>query len=326
MKVMHQQVVTIAAICLAALAWAWFDHGDVSAPALVIAAAVVPLAALFYTSGRLGLEPPLAALIGGGTIGIVIAVAGHAVVFAFAFTFFLGFAEEATTLLDQLRLDPRLTSALSSPWTVLLLIELAVVAPLSEEVGKALGGRLFRFTDRRSAFNAGVAAGVGFAVVENIAYGLWGTFLGTPWEPIVMGRMMGAAVHPLASGLVMMGWWEWRNDRDLGRLAARFFSGIGIHALWNGSIVVLGIAASAFDTETTFSTHTLISLAYTAALGLVAAGALWRVTTAVAEGKAKLLMIDSTDTRVVAAWVVLASSLIAPMAVLILAYPDFVGS
>lgn len=325
MRSRNWQALVVISLALAAATWAWFDDGDLSIPALVIGSAGVPLAALLFASGRIERPLPIAAVVGGGTIGIAIALLSHAVVFAFAYAFFFGFAEEAASLLDQLRIDPRWSSALGSPWTILLLIEVAIVAPLTEEAGKAIGSSVFRVTDRRSAFLAGVAAGTGFAIVENVAYGLSGGFFGAPWEAIVIGRMMGAAVHPLASGLVVMGWWEWRRHRNPARLAVRFLTGAGVHAIWNGSIVALGIAATAFDTDSEFGTFTLVSLAYTAALGVVAAAFLWRVTVSVAEDRARLLSLDATDGRVVGAWIVLSASFLIPMAILILAYPGFVG-
>ncbi len=325
MRTRYWQALGVVSLALAAAAWAWLDDGDGSVLALVVGSAGVPLAALLFASGRLERPVPTSAVVGGGTIGIAIAVLSHAFVFAFAYAFFFGFADEAAALLDELQIDPRWSAALGSPWTILLLIEVAVVAPLTEEVGKAIGSRVFRVTDRRSAFLAGVAAGTGFAIIENIAYGFGGGFFGAPWEAIVIGRMMGAAVHPLASGLVVMGWWEWRQDRDLSRLAVRFFTGAGVHAVWNGSLVALGIAATAFDTDTEFGTFTVVSLAYTAALGVVAAAFLWRVTVSVAGDQERLVSLDARDGRVVGAWIVLAASFLVPMAVLLLAYPNFVG-
>lgn len=326
MKVRYVQAAGVLALALAAGIWAWVDTATSSFPALAIGAAGAPLAALLLVAGRMRRKIPVASLVGGGTIGVIIALLSHAVVFAFAYAFFFDFADEASALLDRLRIDPRWSEALGSPWTLLLLIEVAVVAPLTEEVGKALGARLWKFDDRRSAFTAGATAGVGFAIVENVLYGLGEGFLGDPWQAIVLGRMIGAAIHPLASGLVVMGWWEYKRHRDLGRLAVRFLAGAGVHALWNGSIVVLSVTATAFDTTSSFGTFTVVSLAYTAALGVVAAAVLWRVTAAVADGRSgKLVTLDAGDGRLVAAWVVLSASFIVPMAVLLLAYPGFVG-
>ena len=321
----YWQALMVATFGAGIVIWAWLDGGNVSDLALILGSAAIPTAALLFVSGRLERNPPLIAALGGGTVGVAIAVLSAGFVFVFAYAFFFGFAQEAVSLLDALRVDPRFSTALGSPWTILLLIELVVVAPLSEELGKAVGSRLFRPTDRQSAFLAGVAAGTGFAIVENIMYALGGGFFGSPWEAIVIARMMGAAVHPLASGLVVLGWWEWRQHHDLGQLANRFFSGVGVHALWNGSIVVLGIATTAFDIEDGYADFTLVSIAYVAALGALTAAVLWRVTVAVAGDRDRLLTLDSGDGRVLAGWTVLAASLLIPMAMLILAFPDFIG-
>ena len=321
----YWQALMVATIGAGIVIWAMLDSGNASDLALVLGSAAILTAALLFVSGRLDRDPPMIATLGGRTIGVAIAVLSAGFVFAFAYAFFFGFAQEAVSLLDALRVDPRFSTALGSPWTILLLIQLVVVAPLTEEVGKAVGSRLFRPTDRQSAFLAGVAAGTGFAIVENIMYALGGGFFGSPWEAIVIARMMGAAVHPLASGLVVLGWWEWRQHHDLGQLANRFFSGVGVHALWNGSIVVLGIATTAFDIADGYADFTLVSIAYVAALGALAAAVLWRVTVAVAGDRDRLLTFDSGDGRVLAGWTVLAASLLVPMAMLILAFPDFLG-
>jgi RsiW-degrading membrane proteinase PrsW (M82 family) len=326
MRARYFQAAGVMALALAAGTWAWVDTATSSLAALAIGAAGAPLAALLLVAGRMRLRIPVRSLAGGGTIGVLVALLSHAVVFAFAYAFFFGFADEASELLDRLRIDPRWSEALGSPWTLLLLIEVAVVAPLTEEMGKALGASVWKFEDRRGAFMAGVAAGAGFAIVENVLYGLGRGFFGEPWQAIVLGRMLGAAIHPLASGLVVMGWWEYKRHRDLGRLAVRFLAGAGVHAVWNGSIVALGITATAFDTAESFGTFTVVSLAYTAALGVVAAAMLWRVAAAVADGRTRrLTSLDARDGRLVAAWVVLSASFLVPMAVLLLAYPDFVG-
>ncbi len=325
MRTRYWQALIVATVGVAIVIWAGATNSDVSNLALIFGSAAIPVAALLMVSGRLEEHPPLPSVVGGGTVGVGIALLSHAVVLAFAYAFFLGFAEEAANLLDLFRADPQWTSLLGSPWTIFLLIEVAIVAPFTEEIGKAIGSRFFKPTSRQTAFLAGVAAGTGFAIVENIAYASGGWFFGGSWEAIVIGRMMGAAVHPLASGLVVMGWWEYRQNHDFGHLAQRFFSGVGVHALWNGSLVVLGVSATAFDSGTAFGDVTLVSLTYAAALGAVAAAALWRTTASVAKDESRLLTADSGDGRVVGAWTVLAATFLVPTAMLILAFPDFFG-
>ena len=291
---------------------------------MLMAAAAAPLAVLLWVSGRLQADVPARAAIGGATIGVVVAVIGHAIVFAIAYALFLGFADAAVPLLDTLRIDPRLTAAAGSPWTILFFVELAVVAPLTEEVGKALGARLFNPTSRKTAFLAGVAAGTGFAIVENVLYASGGVFLGTPWEPIVLLRMVGAAVHPLATGLVVLGWYEWRQRHDVARLASRFLLGAGVHALWNGSMVVLVIVSESLAVGGA-DALTWTSIVYLAGLGAAVAGALWRVTSLVAGDRPPEPILDLAGGRWLGAWLVLTASFVVPVALLMIAFPEFGG-
>ncbi|MDH3307597.1 MAG: PrsW family glutamic-type intramembrane protease [Acidimicrobiia bacterium] len=233
--------------------------------------------------------------------------------------FFYGFAETAVDLLDTLGVDGGFTSILGSPWTIFLMIELAVVAPLTEETGKALGARFAKPTSRQTAFMAGVAAGVGFAIAENISYGLGSSWFGISWEAMVTVRMAGSAVHPLASGLVVMGWWEYRQNGDFSLLVNRFLAGVGVHALWNGSLVALGAVTAAFSADPDAS-YELISLAHTSLLGIAAAAILWRMTSALADDEERLISLRSGEGRVIAGWTILAASFLVPSAMLMLVF------
>lgn len=290
---------------------------------LFVAAAAAPSAVLFAVLGRMDGRLPTPALIGGAILGPVVAIVGHAVVFGFAAAFLLGFLEAGRALLEELRVDPRITEILASPWLLLLLVDLSVVAPLIEETGKALGARLARPASRREAFLAGVAAGAGFAIVENVLYALAGVAFGGPWAAIVVARAMGAAVHPLASGLVVTGWWEARHGGNRGALGRAFLSGAGVHALWNGSVVALAVAETAIRVSGAPGMMGAASLAFTGALGVVAAAVLWIVTGSVIAGRDPSAAVRLSEARAVAAWIVLAASLLVPTAVLILAFPSF---
>ncbi len=195
------------------------------------------------------------------------------------------------------------------------------VAPITEEVGKAIGSRAAAQTDRRSAFYAGVAAGTGFAVLENILYSSGSGFFGGAWQEIAIARMLGVAVHPLATALVVIGWWEWRNGYDRGPAIRRVLSGMGVHALWNGSLVVLEVVSRAFELGGTAASYAYTSIAYSAAIGAVAAVALWRLTVAVDGEPSGNVRLDVKDARVVAAWVLLSASFVLPVAMLLLAVP-----
>lgn len=290
---------------------------------VLLAAAAAPIAVAAMVWGRLGEGRfPAPAAIGGAIVGPLAAIAGYAAVAAFAFAFVLGLADLGRDLLDALRVDPRIVTVLGSPWVIVLLISVAVVAPITEEVGKAVAARFARPSSRREAFFAGVAAGTGFAVVENLVYVSLAASFGEPWRGVALIRSLGAAVHPLASGLVMLGWWEWRERGSLRRLLKGFLAGFGLHALWNASLVVVGVV----ETATSFGGADValgpLSLAYAAALGAALAGVLWVLTVSVAEGR-QSLAYDFRDGRAVAAWIVLAASVTAPVAALVLAFPDF---
>jgi RsiW-degrading membrane proteinase PrsW (M82 family) len=319
----YQHALLALAAGLAATAWVTADPASALPGALILGSASVPLAVLFAIAGRLKIEPSWPAVFGGATIGVGVAIASHAVVFAFAYTFFLGFADSGASLLEALRIDPHLTTVLASPWTILLLVELVVVAPLTEEIGKALGARLGRPPDRVHAFMAGAAAGVGFAIVENAFYATGALWASYPWEALLIGRMLGGAIHPLASGLVFVAWWQYRNGASRRSYIRNFAIGAGVHALWNGALVALTVAATAFEIEATAGDAAVVSLAYAGAFGAIATAALWIVTSNIAAGRDEVPEMIALDGRVVAGWTVLAASLLLPVAVLIVAFPGF---
>ncbi len=325
MNLWYQRSLMAIGASLLAAAWIIFSPATALPLGLVLASASLPAAVLFAAAGRLDAAPSPRALIGGGTIGVGIALVSHAVIFAFAYFFFLGFAEAGTSALEALRIDPAFTSVLSSPWTILALIELALVAPVTEEAGKALGAFVARPTTRQEAFLAGVAAGVGFAIVENIAYGMGGLFGLDAWEPIVLSRMLGAAVHPLASGLVVLAWWELRNGADRRAAIGRLVVGVAIHAGWNGSLVIATVAGIAYNDGGASGGFAVVSLVYTGVIGVLSAAALWLTASSVNEGKA-IADLAPTDGRVLAGWTVLASSLPVPVAVLVIAFPEFLNA
>lgn len=324
MRSKYLQASLVAVLGLAGVVWSIVNPGYTSLVVLLIGAGSLPVAVMLAVSGRIGLRVPGGSLVGGATIGPIVAVVSHMFVFGFAYFFFLGFAEEAGRLLEAFRIDPALAEVAGSPWTLLIFFEMVLFAPLTEEIGKALGARITRPQSRQSAFMAGVAAGVGFAVVENLLYASSGFYFGPQWQAIVAVRMTGAAVHPLASGLVVMGWWEWTQSRDVGLLARRFLTGAGVHAIWNGSIVVLGVVAEAYGVDGLTGLGA-IGVAYAAGLGAIAAGVLWRLSASVAGNSDVLVRFDGTDSRTIGGWVVLASSILIPVALLFIAYPQWTG-
>lgn len=306
----------LAAIGLAV--WSTLVPEFGSTGALIVGAAVAPIGVLLAVQGRVGASgrEPRAA-VGGGLVGPIVAIASYAFVGAFAYAFFLGFADAGRGLLEGLRFDPRLQELLASPWVVLLMVDVAVVAPLTEEAGKALGAFLFAPPrDRREAFLAGVSAGTGFAVVENLLYaGLAGAF-GGPWQAVVLARILGSAVHPLASGMVALGVHDGRHGGGTAALLRGYGAGVGIHALWNGSLVVLTVAATMGEGS---ATAELVQLAFSAVLGAVLGAVLW-----IRAGRVSRQPAEPGWSRAsLAAWVLLCASLLVPVAVIVLTFPSF---
>ena len=161
-------------------------------------------------------------------------------------------------------------------------------------------------------------AGAGFAAVENVLYAAGAASLGGPWPAVVAMRTLGSAVHPLATGLVFLGWWEWRGRGSLRGLVSRFLAGAGVHALWNGAFVAAVVAEESFASPGALGAS---SLAFAGALGAVLAAALWSVASAVGRGRDPLA--TTTEARGLAGWIVLSASLLVPIVILAVGFPGF---
>lgn len=122
------------------------------------------------------------------------------------------------------------------------LVVASVLAPVFEEIAKALGARALmdRFTTRSQAFVLGAAAGAGFGFLEALLYGLGviAQDLGD-WWTIMLVRGGSTSGHVLWTGIAAIGWWHiMRGERH--RLAiALFAAAIAGHAAWNTFAVIL---------------------------------------------------------------------------------------
>jgi len=123
-----------------------------------------------------------------------------------------------------------------SELVVLLLLVIAVLAPLNEEFWKGFGVRLMRGSTptRYQAFLFGVASGVGFGMAEAQEYGA-GAFSQSPyrWWYTMLLRGGSSGLHALASGMVGLAWFYVFRGRR-GRAFGFFLIAAGMHGTWNG--------------------------------------------------------------------------------------------
>ena len=258
-------------------------------PAFVVAAALPPLWTIAWfarpsraAEGTLILRRALPAFIGGATVGVVLAVALEILLPFLVLTLVVDLADTARgaveALLDALA-GGEVARAITGPGFVYAFVQLAIIAPLAEELAKPLVTLpLVGRVSKRTAFLIGALAGAGFAALENILYAGFGLPF---WAGILLVRALGGAIHPLGAGLMAQGWRAvLRGEIHAGRTwLARFGLATGVHALWNGgSLLVITLAGARFFGELPPEIDVLglsaagTTLAFLILLGL---GALW---------------------------------------------------
>ena len=169
---------------------------------------------------------------------------------------------------------------LTSPTVlVTMVLTLAVVTPVVEELGKTLilgvVGIWFR-PSVRMAFVWGAACGLGFAWLEGISNGAIGLGGNAAWLGGVGLRVFATAMHCTTSGLVGLGWgWFWQGRKWA--LPLSYGAAIAFHGLWNLAII-LGLSGVGLAVSTPRIGYLLIAvgvlvevgLALTAVISLVA--------------------------------------------------------
>jgi RsiW-degrading membrane proteinase PrsW (M82 family) len=162
----------------------------------------------------------------------------------------------------------------------------ALIAPLTEELAKFLGVLVFlrrRPLTRYAVFAAGVSAGLGFAVVETLAYGL---SAGDLWPLVVGFRAPVTLVHIAGATLCALGWYEQRKRGGL-RLLWYYAIAVAVHGSWNGLTVAAVVGASAIDEAAGPDVGTVLLLLNVLLMmaTLLACCALWTVLNARRFGK-----------------------------------------
>ncbi len=226
-------------------------------PILWLVAALPPLWAIAWFARpvpeRFTWRKGIMAFIGGATISVLIAlileILFPTIILALVFDLAEVVLENVERALNALA-GSDIAAALTQRGFLYIFIQIAVIAPLAEEIAKPivvlpLVGR----SSKRQAFLLGAVAGGGFAALENMLYAGFGFSF---WAGIILVRALGGALHPLGSGLVALGWrgiirkekHAWKN------WFIRFGIAASAHALWNGgSLIVITLAGAQFFGE-----------------------------------------------------------------------------
>jgi hypothetical protein len=119
-----------------------------------------------------------------------------------------------------------------------MFIVVSVIAPLVEEFVKPLAVVVMmgRIRSAAEAFVLGLAAGIGFDLIETVGYISMGY---RNWLNVALERSAAGLLHGFGAGMVTLGWYYVTHSKE-GR--HRFLLGLGCwvyailqHALWNGS-------------------------------------------------------------------------------------------
>ena len=196
-----------------------FQLADVLAgfffPFLLVACAILPpLWAVAWMIPRASSNEPaltwrrgLLAFAGGATISALIALALEILLPVVAMSLVNDLADAVQSGLRGIvraLSNADVAAALTDPDFVYIFVQLAVIAPLAEELAKPLVTLpLLRRLSKKESFWIGAMAGAGFAALENVIYATAGLTL---WAGILIVRALGSALHPLGSGLVAQGW------------------------------------------------------------------------------------------------------------------------
>lgn len=296
--------------------------------AFLLAAALPPVAALGLAAQRLGpittWRRVLAGLLSGSLLSTHLTILLAVGVSFLAYMLVAPLREVAARVVAS----PSLEQLFYSPALVFALAELALVAPVVEELTKPLAALFLarRLRGPSEAFLVGMAGGVGFAVLENMLYESAGARV---WASVAALRGVGGALHPLNAGLVAVGWYGVRNGLPGAwpRLLALYGLAVGLHALWNGSLVILysGLGAYFFGTDSwEFDLYGVGQPGIVVTFMLLQAVLLWRllfVATARLRGPDRLeaeplLELHLERPRRLALWAMAAVTLVVPAAAL----------
>jgi RsiW-degrading membrane proteinase PrsW (M82 family) len=253
----------LGGVAVVLMAYSTTDAAKPSTALIFSAIACADLAVLAAIWAVLGVDLRLRTLLTGAFVGLVAALALFLLLLLPIAIVSPGFEDRLrdfvrspTTFVDRNSID------------MFLVLVAVVVAPLTEEPAKALGAMFAKPTTRRTAFLAGATAGAGFAIFENLGYSAAAAADATVWRETLILRSLSGALHPLATALVVLGVVEWRARRRPRAIWLGLGAGIGIHALWNGTAVVLDVVQFGTEAGELPGIARAAALIYTGALGV----------------------------------------------------------
>jgi RsiW-degrading membrane proteinase PrsW (M82 family) len=253
----------LGSIAVVLMAYSGTDSAAPSTALIFGATASADLAVLAGIWAVLGVRLRLRTLLTGASVGLVAALALFLLLLLPIAMLSPAFEHE---LRDFVLAPPAFVDGGSLD--LFLILVAVVVAPITEEPAKALGGLVARPTTRRAALLAGATAGAGFAIFENLGYSAAAATDADLWREVLILRSLSGALHPLATALVVLGVFEWRRRARPRAAWVGLAAGVGVHALWNGTAVVLDIVQFGARTEELPAGARPAALIYTGALGI----------------------------------------------------------
>ena len=225
-----------------------------------LAALIPPLGVLAFAARRLGETSGLRALLtaltwgafGATPIAIVMELASGALLLLVA-TIVIALSPNSQRLLDQMQsmlsqssgmLDLQaVTGLMTNPAvTIGVLVYFAGIVPLIEETLKTFVLAFIdpKRTQLQDAVLWGIAAGAGFAMIEN---NFNTTSVLSLWA-ITLFTRLGATTMHVANGVTMgRGWHAARVEGRWSKLFSAFLTSVFFHALWNGLAIALSASA-----------------------------------------------------------------------------------
>jgi len=215
----------------------------VASPFVTLAAILPPLIAvalaLNHRPEGVTWRRGLAAFAAGASVSTLLALILEVLVPYFVLWGILDWGEPIRRALEEftaLLAGREVARALTRPFFLVAMADYAVAAPVIEEFAKSLVVLpLLRRVSRRDAFLLGAAAGAGFAFLENMVYVVFGE---PDWGGILVTRALGAAVHPLGTGLMALAWQALLRGEAPHRWVRWAGAAIAQHGVWNGGILL----------------------------------------------------------------------------------------